>query len=57
MMDDNGKFFSYTNKQRVSETKRLQYQIKLKKYKDHLGISETENELSSYNSKSCNLDD
>lgn len=57
MMDDNGKFFSYTNKQRVSETKKLQYQIKLKKYKDHLGISETENELSSYNSKSCNLDD
>ena len=57
MMVYNGKFFSYTNKQRVSETKRLQYQIKLKKYKDHLGISETENELSSYNSKSCNLDD
>jgi hypothetical protein len=23
MMDDNGNFFSYTNKQRVSETKRL----------------------------------
>jgi hypothetical protein len=57
MMDDNGKFFSYTNKQRVSETKRLVYQNKLKKYKDHLGITEKENELSSYNSKSCNLDD
>jgi hypothetical protein len=57
MMDDNGKFSSYTNKQRVSETKRLQYQIKLKKYKDHLGITGKENELSSYNSKSCNLDD
>jgi hypothetical protein len=55
MMDDNGKFFSYTNKQRVSETKRLVYQNKLKKYKDHLGITEKENELSSYNSKSCNL--
>jgi len=57
MMDDNGKFFSYTNKQRVSETKRLVYQNKLKKYKDHLCITEKENELSSYNSKSCNLDD
>jgi hypothetical protein len=56
MMDDNGKFFSYTNKQRVSEAKRLQYQNKLKNYKDHLGITEKENELSSYNSKSCNLD-
>jgi hypothetical protein len=56
MMDDEGKFFSYTNKQRVSETKRLQYQNKLKKYKDHLGITEKENELSSYNSKTCDLD-
>jgi hypothetical protein len=56
MMNDEGKFFSYTNKQRVSETKRLQYQNKLKKYKHHLCITEKENELSSYNSKSCNLD-
>jgi hypothetical protein len=56
MMNDKGQFFSYTNKQRVSETKRLQYHNKLKKYKDHLGITKKENELSSYNSKSCNLD-
>jgi hypothetical protein len=56
MMNDEGKFLSYTNKQRVSETKRLVYQNKLKKYKEHLGITEKENELSSYNSKSCNLD-
>jgi hypothetical protein len=56
MMNDEGKFLSYTNKQRVSETKRLVYQKKLKKYKDYLGITEKENELSSYNSKSCNLD-
>ena len=55
MMDDEGKFFSYTNKQRVSETKRLQYQNKLKKYKDFLGITENENNLSSYNSKTCDL--
>jgi hypothetical protein len=56
IMDDEGMFLSYTNKQRVSETKRLVYQNKLKKYKDYLGITEKENELSSYNSKSCNLD-
>jgi hypothetical protein len=56
MMNDEGKFLSYTNKQRVSETKRLVYQNKLKKYKDYLGITEKENELSTYNSKSCNLD-
>ena len=56
MMDDEGMFFSYTNKQRVSETKRLKYQNKLKKYKDLLGISENENNLSSYNSKTCDLD-
>jgi len=56
MMDDEGKFFSYTNKQRVSETKRLHYQNKLKKYKDNLEITEKENELSSFNSKTCNLE-
>ena len=56
MMNDEGKFYSYTNKQRVNETKRLQYQNKLKKYKDQLGITEKENELSSYNSKTCDLD-
>tara|TARA_B100001769_G_scaffold214262_1_gene173843 strand:- start:2794 stop:4692 length:1899 start_codon:yes stop_codon:yes gene_type:complete len=55
MMNDEGKFFSYTNKQRVSETKRLKYQTKLKTHKDHLGITEKENELSSYNSKTCDL--
>jgi len=55
MMNDDGKFFSYTNKQRISETKRLKYQTILKKYKDELNITPIENELSSFNSKSCNL--
>ena len=55
MMDDNGKFFSYTNKQRISETKRIQYQNKLKRYKNQLGITVNENKLSSYNSKTCDL--
>lgn len=53
MMNDNGKFYSYTNKQRCNETKRLKYQNILKKYKDELNITSKENELSSYNSKSC----
>ena len=55
MMNDDGKFFSYTNKQRISETKRLKYQTILKKYKDELKITPIENELSSFNSKSCDL--
>jgi len=55
MMNDDGKFYSYTNKQRVNETKRLKYQNILKKYRDELQITSKENELSSYNSKSCNI--
>jgi len=53
MMNDDGKFYSYTNKQRINETKRLKYQNILKKYRDELEITSKENELSSYNSKSC----
>ena len=55
MMDDDGKFYSYTNKQRVNEIKRLKYQNILKKYRDELDITSKENELSLYNSKSCNI--
>ena len=55
MMNDDGKFYSYTNKQRVNETKRLKYQNILKKYRDELEITSKENELSAYNSKSCNI--
>ena len=55
MMNDDGRFYSYTNKQRVNETKRLKYQNILKKYRDELEITSKENELSAYNSKSCNI--
>ena len=55
MMNDDGKFYSYTNKQRVNEIKRLKYQNILKKYRDELDITSKENELSAYNSKSCNI--
>ena len=56
MMDDDGKFFSYTNRQYLKETKRLKYQSLLKHYKDKIGITEIEQELNKYNSKSCNID-
>ena len=56
MMDDNGKFFSYTNRMYLKETKRLKYQALLKHYKDRIGITEIEEGLNKYNSKTCNIE-
>lgn len=56
MMDDNGKFFSYTNRQRIKETKRYKYQNVLKKYKDSIGITAIEESLNKFNSKTCNIE-
>ena len=56
MMDDNGKILRYSNKQRMYETKRLVYQKKIKKIKDNLNITQIENSLSEYNSKTCNYE-
>ncbi len=56
MMDDKGKFCSYTNGMRIKETKRLKYQRLLNNYKDKIQITETEETLNKYNSKSCNMD-
>ena len=56
MMDDDGKFYSYTNRMYLRETKRLKYQALLKNHKDHLGITVVEEELNKYNSKSCNIE-
>ena len=56
MMDDDGNFLSYTNKQRIRETKRLKYQALLKNCKDKLNITTKENTLSVFNSKTCNLE-
>jgi hypothetical protein len=55
MMDDDGKFFSYTNKMYLRETKRLKYQSLLKNHKTNVGIIEIEESLDKYNSKSCDL--
>ena len=57
IVNDKGVYFRYSNSERIFETKRLEYQTKIQKYKDENGISEIENELSGYNSKSCNLSD
>ena len=56
IMDDDENFMIYSNKQRIKETKRLKYHNLLKNYRDKRGITEIENELSSYNSKTCNID-
>ena len=39
----------------MKETKRLKYQRLIKNYKDKLRISEIENTLSIYNSKTCDI--
>jgi len=56
MMDDKGQFCSYTNGMRIKETKRLKYQRLLKNHKDKTHITEVEQTLNTFNSKSCNLD-
>lgn len=56
MMDDQGKFSSYTNRQRMKETKRLKYQHLLSNLRSHLGITEIENNLSKCNSKTCDYE-
>jgi hypothetical protein len=56
MMDDEGNFLSYTNRQYLKETKRLKYHALLKNYRDKLGITALEEELTQYNSKTCQLE-
>jgi len=56
MMDDEGNYFFYTNRQYLKETKRLKYQSLLKNHKDKIGITEIEEKLNKCNSKSCNLE-
>jgi hypothetical protein len=56
MKDKYGNTLKYSNREHVFRTKRLKYQRLIKNYKDRYGISEVENRLSKYNSKSCNYD-
>ena len=53
MIDDNNEFLKYTNSEHMSITKRLKYQKRILNYKDNKGVIKIENELSSFNSKSC----
>jgi len=52
MMDDNGKVLTYTNKQKIYETKQLKYQRLLCNYKKKNGILEIEQNFD-LNSKTC----
>ncbi len=55
MKDKNGKRLRYTNKKYVKLIKRFKYQRLIQNYKDKNNISKIENELTKYNSKTCNL--
>lgn len=52
-MNNKGKFFQYSNKQRVKETKRRKYSRLLQNYRNKKGISTIENKLKDYPSKTC----
>jgi hypothetical protein len=45
-----------TPTKKKKETKRLKYQSLLKNYKDRIGITEIEEGLNKYNSKTCNIE-
>ena len=51
--DDMDIVFNYTNRQRITETKRLIYQKELTHHRIGQGVIEIEQELSDYNSKTC----
>jgi hypothetical protein len=55
MKDTKGNVFRYTHRQYLHETKRIKYQKTIQNYKDKNNISVLEKELTSYNSKSCDL--
>ena len=56
MKDKKGKILKYTNRKHVRKTKRIKYQKLLLNYRNKYNISEIENELKNYNSKTCNLE-
>ena len=56
MKDKNGKKYRYTNRKHTKLTKRLKYQRIIQNYKNKNDISKVENELTNYNSKTCNLE-
>jgi len=57
MLGDNGKYFTYSNRERLKETKRLEYSKRILNYKKRNGIIPLETFLAEYNSKSCIIKD
>jgi hypothetical protein len=55
MKGKNCKKYRYTNRKHVNLTKKLKYQRLIKNYKNKNDISKVENELTKYNSKTCDL--
>ena len=55
MVDDNGVYLKYSNRQRLFETKQLEYRERRAKYKKKHNINPFEKVLNIYNSKSCIL--
>jgi hypothetical protein len=53
MKNKHGIKLRYTNRNHITKTKRLKYQVLIKNFKDNNEISSVENKLSIYNSKSC----
>ena len=56
MVDDNGKYLKYTNRQYMEETQRLQYSKKLEYIKNELEITKEEEKLNKFNSKTIELE-
>ena len=55
MIGDNGKYFTYSNRERLKETKRLEYSGRILTFKKKTGIILLETSLAEYNSKSCTI--
>ena len=55
MMDDNGRKLRYSNNEKLHNTKYFKYNKILENHKRKNNITIIENELSNYNSKSCDL--
>jgi len=55
MLDDNGTLYQYNNCQYIRETKRIIYNRKTNKIKEELQINITESKLSSFNSKTIDI--
>ncbi|AYV80539.1 MAG: hypothetical protein Harvfovirus2_69 [Harvfovirus sp.] len=53
MMDDEGNYLNYTNAMRMKGTKRLKYQKLRENFKKRENVNTIENQLSSFNSKTC----